>query len=102
MKNPSYPTPIQQIRLAEEENRRTVNESLDQDRFRSYARGRADSACTDTFCSSVFLRFFLALLLFAGFCFMEREGQHLGEYDSNAICRIIQEDIDFSKGFKSI
>ena len=100
MEDPRYPTPIQQIRLAAEENRRTVNESLDQNRYRFSVRRGPDNIAPGTFHSSMMLRFFLAILLFAGFCFMEREGRHLGDYDSSAICRIIQEDTDFSKVFK--
>lgn len=100
MEDPRYPTPIQQIRLAAEENRRTVNESLDQNRYRFSVRRGPDSMSRGTFRSSVMLRFFLAILLFAGFCFLEREGRYLGDYDSSTICRIIQEDTDFSKVFK--
>ena len=88
---------LQQIRMAAEENRQTVNAKTGNIHayFAKDSRGPAHP-------SGIFFtfRFFLAILLFAGFCFMEREQRHIGDYDSSAICQIIQEDMDFSKVFK--
>ena len=90
-------SPVQEIRMAAEENRRMVNTRTGEARFHFPENrdgfGRAPGGAFS-------LRLFLAMLLFAGFCFMEREERHIGDYDSSAICQIIQEDMDFSKVFK--
>ena len=97
MEDPGRTSPVQEIRMAAEENRRMVNTRTGEARFR-FPENRDGFGRTSGRAFS--FRLFLALLLFAGFCFMEKEQRHIGDYDSNTICQIIQEDMDFSKVFK--
>lgn len=84
---------INEIRMISDQNSRAVNGRIGASRSRSYRPYDAEEEHGGT---SFPFRLLLCVLLFFGYCFMEKEDRKIGGYDSAAILEVIESDFDFA------